>query len=293
MKKVLCVGQVAYDVTLAIDHYPEENKKMRAIKRVECAGGSAYNSAYLLASWGVDTTFIGSIGKDEEGRKIKQESEEIGLKLKLSEHDSKTTTSYILANLSNGTRTIITDKNKDLKYIGELPSEEYDMIVLDGNELELSLKVLEKYKNAITILDAGKLSDNILTLGKYVDYFVCSNDFAKDYTNLPLENIDEIYEKIASDFKGKVVITLESKGSFTKINNYGLIPSIKVKAVDSTGAGDIYHGAFAYFVLQEKPLDEVMQYANIAGALSVTKLGSRMSQPKLEEVIKNGQVELL
>ena len=100
MKKVLCVGQVAYDVTLAVDHYPEENKKMRSIKRVECAGGSSYNSAYLLASWGVDTTFIGSIGSDYEGEKIQKEAEEVGLKLKLSIHDSRTTTSYIVANLS-------------------------------------------------------------------------------------------------------------------------------------------------------------------------------------------------
>jgi len=294
MKKVLCVGQAAYDVTLVVDHYPEENKKMRAKKKVECAGGSAFNSAYLLALWGIDTTFIGTIGNDEEGKKIQKEAEEAGLKLKLSVQDGKTTTSYIFANLSNGTRTIITDKNQNLGYKEDLPNEEYDMIVLDGNEIELSLKLLEKYPNAISILDAGKLSEEVLTLGKYVDYFVCSNDFAKDFTKMPLDRIEEIYEKVASSFPGKVVITLESKGSFTKLENYVLVPSIKVKAVDSTGAGDIYHGAFAYFILEGKNLKEVMRYANVAGALSVTKIGSKMSVPKLEEVLENGrEIELL
>ena len=287
-KKVLCVGQVAYDITLAVEDFPEENKKMRAKEKQECAGGSAFNSAYLLASWNIDTTFIGSVGDDEIQEKIKREAEEVHLRTKLSVCPGRTTTSYILANLKNGTRTIVTDKNLDLIYHDELPEESYDMLVLDSNEVELSLKLLEKYPEAISVIDAGKLCEEVLTLGKHVDYFVCSKDFAEEFTGIPcdsLENIKEAYEKIKSTFSNQVVITLEAMGSFSQKKKDLFVPSISVTPMDSTGAGDIYHGAFAYFLLQEKPLEEVMRYANIAGALSVTKLGSKESQPKLEEVL--------
>ena len=80
-------------------------------------------------------------------------------------------------------------------------------------------------------------------------------------------------------------------GSFTKENDkYVLVPSIKVKAVDSTGAGDIYHGAFAYFISKGNNILDVMRYANIAGALSVKKIGSKASIPKLEDVIMEAEI---
>lgn len=291
MKKVLCIGQVAYDITLLVDHYPEENKKMRVNEKVECAGGSAFNSAYLLKTWEVDASFIGSIGKDYYGSKIQQEAQEIALPCFFHETDM-TTTSYIITNVSTGSRTILTNKNKSAIYQGKIPEEKYDMLVLDSNEVELSLKMLEKYPNVISILDAGKLCDEVLTLGKKVDYFVCSKDFAEKFTNLSLqgdEDYRKAYDLIKEHFQNKVIITLEEKGCFTKLEDYVLVPSIPVKSVDSTGAGDIYHGALAYFILEDYPLLDAMRYANIAGALSVTKIGSKASQPQKEEVLKQGR----
>lgn len=291
MKKVLCIGQVAYDITLVVDEYPEENKKMRAKRVVESPGGSAMNCAYLLASWGIDTTFAGTIGKDYMGDKIKKEISKTKINANFNEGEF-TTTSYIIANVENGTRTIITNKNNVDKYSLFNTCEEYDMLVLDSNEVELSLKMLEKYKSAISILDAGKMCDEVLTLGDKVTYFVCSRDFAEKFTNIQLKEENDYinaYEKIVDTFKNQVIITLEDKGSFTKYeNNYIIVPTISVKAVDSTGAGDIYHGALAYFILNSYKLDKAMYLANIAGALSTLKIGSKDSMPQLDSVLEEG-----
>jgi len=293
MKKVLCIGQVAYDITLLVTEFPKENKKSRIKGQVECAGGSAFNSAYLLNSWGVDTTFVGTVGSDYYASKIEEEIKECKLKTRLTKMDGNTTTSYIITNIDSGTRTILTNKNKSLKAF-EYKEDDYDMIVLDSNEFELSLEVAKKYKNAIKILDAGKMCEEVMELGKYVDYFVCSKDFAEKYTNIPLEtqeNISKAYDMIQDTFKNTVIITLEALGSFTKINNEDkLVPSIKVAAVDSTGAGDIYHGTFAYFILNDCELLKTMRYANIAGALSVKKIGSKASIPKLEDVLMEDEI---
>lgn len=296
MKKVLCIGQAAYDITLVVDEYPKENKKMRAKQSCECAGGSAFNSAYLLASWNMDTTFVGCIGKDYYGSRIKEEAKKIGLKTNFQETDF-TTTSYILANITNGSRTIVTNKNKQAKVENFQPDEEYDLIVLDSNEVELSLKMLQKYPHAISILDAGKYCEEVLKIGKYVTYFVCSKDFAEGFSESSLkteQDYQNAYEKIYETFQTNVIITLESKGSFTKENGvYKIVPSIFVKPIDSTGAGDIYHGAFAYFIAKQYPLLETMRRANIAGAISTTRIGSKASIPSLQEIEYEAEDEIL
>ena len=78
MKKVLCVGQSAYDITLPLDHYPIENKKVKVPYKVECGGGSSSNCAYLLAKWGVETSFAGVIGNDHYGNNILDEYLRVG-----------------------------------------------------------------------------------------------------------------------------------------------------------------------------------------------------------------------
>ena len=70
------------------------------------------------------------------------------------------------------------------------------------------------------------------------------------------------------------------------INKYKIIPSIKVKAVDATGAGDIFHGAFAYFISNGYNLEDAIRLSSITGAISVTRIGSRNSIPTLKEVLE-------
>ena len=294
--KILCIGHAAYDITLPLDFFPVENKKVRLKeKKVECGGGPAATAAYLLGFWGVDTSFSGVVGADLYGDKIKEEFKRVLVDTTYLETNRKcqTTSSYIIANKSLGTRTIITSKDPDLNY-QEIKSieGEYDYILVDGDELELSKKtILERKGKSISMIDAGKSDFKTVELARVVDYLVCSNDFARDYTKLnldynDLESIKKVYDKLENDFKNKIIITLEKHGSFTKINGeYILVPSLDVKAVDSTGAGDIFHGSLLYFISQGYELKRAMRLANITSALSVLKVGGRYSIPSLEEVL--------
>ena len=71
-----------------------------------------------------------------------------------------------------------------------------------------------------------------------------------------------------------------------KDNIVKLVPTISVKSVDSTAAGDIFHGAFTYGIAKKWPYEKILQMANITGALSVTKVGGRFSIPSVEEMKK-------
>lgn len=293
--KVMCIGQAAYDITIPMASFPEENKKIRFDERIECGGGSSSNCAYLLSKWKMNTYFAGAVGNDYYGDVIKKEFEDIGVNTKYLKIDknSKTAASYIIANTSKGTRTIMANRPEELN-IDDLDPQEEDFthILVDGYDATFVKKMFQKNPQAIKIIDAGSLKEDTVELCHLVDYIVCSKDFAESYTDVKINPSDvttliKAYQKLKEDFKAQIVITLESYGSFTYFeDNYYLVPSIKVKAVDSTGAGDIYHGAFTYFLANGKPLLEIMKLANITGALSVSKIGGRFSIPLLDEVIK-------
>jgi len=290
--KILCIGHVAYDITLPVDSFPSENTKNRVTSRMECGGGPASNAAYLLGKWNMNTTFIGVVGNDDYGHFIKEEFDVIGVNTKYLQikDNVKTTSSFIIANTSKGTRTILTYRPSDMKCDDIELDFEPNIILIDGQEEALSRKIINKYKNAISVIDAGRATKEIIELAKMVDYVVCSFEFAKSVTNMEvnLEDSNQVvrmYNKLTKTFKGKVIVTLESKGSLYKYNDeIKIMPSIKVKALDSTGAGDIYHGAFVYGLAMNMELENIIKISNIAGALSVTKLGGRYSMPTKDEV---------
>ena len=291
--KVVCVGHSTYDTTLPMEDYPVENVKYRIHKHIECGGGPASNGAYLLAKWGMDTTIVSIVGDDYYGERVIDDFVKIGAHTEYLEkrknHD--TSSSFIIANMKNGSRTIITSKRDPIRKLSQNVDVSADLILIDGEHPETAREVLLKNPNAVSVLDAGRLNDDTRELGKMVTYFICSHDFAEEFTGKKTDVRDfntlvQIYEELKDYFKTNVIITLESNGSFTEIDGkYKIIPSVKVTPIDSTGAGDIFHGAFTYFIGMGYPLEEAIRYASITGAISVTRIGSRYSIPLLEEVL--------
>jgi len=292
--KVLCVGHSTFDTTLPMNEYPTENIKYRLEHHIECGGGPASNGAYLLAKWGMDVTIASVIGDDYYGERVIKDFEKIGANTEYLEKmpNHMTTSSYIIANMSNGSRTVLSSKDKPVRKLSKPIDVLADVILIDGEHPESAYEALAKNPNAISILDAGRLNDDTRFLGKKVTYLVCSKDFAEDFSGkkIDVENkplLIEIFETLRDYFKTNVIITLEANGSFTMLEGeYQIIPSIKVKALDSTGAGDIFHGAFTYFIANNYPLKEAIHLASITGAISVTRVGSRYSIPMLSEVIE-------
>ncbi len=123
-----------------------------------------------------------------------------------------------------------------------------------------------------------------------VNYLVCSKEFAEDVTGIKIDydnnqTIVDLYNKMKEIFKNNIVVTLETKGSLYEYNNViKIMPSIKVKAIDSTGAGDIFHGSFTYGIVKQLNFEKILKISNIAGALSVTRLGGRNSIFSLKEM---------
>lgn len=291
--KILCIGQSAFDITLLTSNYPRENEKYRILESIESGGGSASNCAYLLSKWGMEVYIASTIGNDYYGDRIVLEYQDNGINQKyLERKDCNTSISYIINNQENASRTILTNRKKELKKDNCYIDDDFDIILFDGYEKEFSKEAIKKNPNAIKILDAGGIKEATVELCSLMDYIVCSHDFLEDYSKKEINyndinSIIEAYKMLEKDFPGIIVVTLEERGSFSKINNeYTIIPSIKVNSVDTTGAGDVYHGAFIYSLSQKFSISKTLLFSNIAGALSTTKFGSRLSLPSLEEVLK-------
>ncbi len=294
--KILAIGHASYDITFPIEGFPKENTKTRLTNHIDCGGGPASNAAFLLAYWKETVSFQGLVGTDFYGKVIKKELDLIGVDTTYLEmkEDSKTMLSFIMANTKNGSRTILTAQEEHKKKVTKENYETYEVILADGEEEEMSRKVFQRNPQAIKIIDAGSAKASTLALCPLVDYLVCSKNFAEEVTGITLdmtmETLIKVHQQLTNTYHNTVVITLEDQGCFTKIDaTYQLIPTLKVEAVDTTGAGDIFHGAFTYFIAHGYNLEQTCRYANIAGALSTLQIGGRFSMPLLEVVLETEQ----
>ena len=282
--KVLCIGRATYDIVIPVNSYPVENTKNRVNGITYCGGGPSSNAAYLLGKWGIDTYFCGLVGDDYESRVIEAEFKRVNVNLDyLIKDDSyKTTKSYIIVNTSNASRTTLSDSSNN-KSIGDIEINiKPDIILIDGSEVELVKKVINDNKDSIVVIDAGRCTEETIELCKLSDYIVCSKNFAVDYTSD--NDVDLMFKKLNNDFKGEVVITLENDGCAYYNSGVKIIKSIPVKAVDTTAAGDIFHGSFVYGLANKWDIYKILTFASTASGLSVTRLTGRKSMFPLNKV---------
>jgi len=298
--KYVCLGNSVYDTTVITEKYPVENRKQVSEKVIECGGGNAANSAFLLASWKCDVDLMSTLGDDYYGRKIMQEYYNIGINCDYIEikQNYKTRRCYVISNKENKTRTIISSPKQDIRRLKISTPSNYNYILIDGYYIDTANELLEKNKNAVSILDLEKNIDEIIELGKKVNYIICSEDFAEKFTKISLKDrnlnmLKECHQRMEKYFNNSnIIITLGESGSYTKIttSDYKLIPTIKVDSIDTTGAGDIFHAAFAYFLSKNYDIEKCIKFSSIASALSTTKIGCRYKIPTLKEVLEYDQL---
>ncbi len=290
--RILCIGHVTYDITFPTDAFPKENTKLRCYEKTECAGGPAGIAAFLLGKWGQTVEIAGLLGNDDYGKRIKKEFSlnRIGTNYLALSDECETSHSLILSNRSTGGRTILQYVPKHVQMVPFKPLEAPDIILIDGHEHMASKQILKEYPNAISIIDAGRDKSEVVELARMVKYLVCSKDFAEKVTGIKIDFEDkktlvDVYNKMEDMFKNTIVITLEANGCLYRSDGQiKIMPSIKVKTIDSTGAGDIFHGAFTYGIAKGFNFEKTLKFANIAGALSVTRVGGYKSIPTLEEM---------
>jgi len=288
----LCIGHASYDLCIVVPGFPAENSKTQTDLLIESGGGPAANAAWLLAHWGVPSAMAAIVADDEYGRRAIAELREAGVDCRLIQPVAghATPVSFIISNQATGSRTIInrkvSGKNLDLPP-GKLSGLEPRLLLFDGHEPQASLQAIKTFPNAITVLDAGSLRDGTHRLAGCVEYLVCSERFAAQVTgqkDVP-GNWQACLARLRKLNRGCIVITLGEFGSvYDDGKEQGRLPALKVQTIDTTAAGDIFHGAFAFALLAQMQFRQALRFATVAAGLSVQKCGGRTSAPTLPQV---------
>ena len=297
MKKICVIGSIGYDLTTYMYQFPKAGETIVGKKFIQNPGGKGDNQVIAAARVGGDVTFIGAVGDDNYGELLKKNLEANNVKTHLK----------IVPNMSSQIATILIDETGENRIVIVPGANNFvDKKQIDDNfdiikecdiilmQLEIPMETVEYivdkfYElNKILILNpapGAELSDNII---KKCTYLTPNENEIGLITKMPYDTIDNI--KLASKSlidKGapNVLVTLGEKGAYLKNKNEDIIiPTIKVKAIDTTGAGDCFNGVFAMYLALGKSAIEAIKYANVASSISVTRSGAVPSLPYKEEV---------
>ncbi len=290
--KVTGLGQCSLDTIALVDGYPREDTKPEAIDIIVEGGGPVATALVALSRLGARTTFIGRISDDAAGREIKRGLRREGVSTRglRTKKGGASQRAFIIVNTRTASRTVIWKRPT----VPELEPDEVDpalirgasLLLLDGLMVDASLraaKIAREY-NIPVMLDAGRLREGTLEIVKRSDYIVGSERLAKDLASTPARAI----ERLCSIRPGAaaVTITLGRRGSITRTGGRTIrTPAFRVEAVDTTGAGDVFHGGYAYGIAKGWKMEETLRFASALSALKCLSPGGRSGIPGLGEVL--------
>ncbi len=294
---VLCVGTTAYDLTFTVDQHPQPDEKLFASMLVGCGGGPAANAAVTVARLGGTAAFAGYLGQDTFGDLHWDELVADGVRTDWIIRGSHPGPVSTIIAKPDGSRTLIA-------YRGDTPHLTADsidfsniqpkLILLDGHEPHISIPLVAWAKEARipTLLDAGSLHMGTQALAAQVDYLVGSLKFARQYTGeedawLAMHKLQGLAPTVVA------VITLGDRGLLWTKNDplqgqeqtIHHQPPFRVNAIDTTGAGDTFHGALACCLAHNMAWLDALTFASAAAALCCTRLGARHGIPTYAEVV--------
>jgi len=285
---VLCVGAGTYDLIYSVDRDPQPDEKIRASSFTGCGGGPAANAAVTVANLGLQAGFVGYLGRDIFGNAHFEELQQAGVLANLITRGEHPSALSVVMVKPDGSRSLVNYRKPESFLAADsvdFTPVDAKVILFDGHEPYISpdLARAARQGGIITLLDAGSVHSGTEELASLVDYLVCSEKFALEFTGQSDEY--NALEKL-KPYAPNVVITVGESGLVwkNKVGSLGQLDPYKVKAVDTTGAGDVFHGALAACLAQNKGWVESLRYAGAAAALCCTKIGARLGIPTKDEV---------
>ena len=286
----VAVGYCSNDYLAILPEIPLDGK-VQILEQMVQGGGPAATAGVAAARLGMKTGFVGVVGDDEHGVRIRRDLESEGIYTGAMQirKDCSSSIAYCWIEKATGKRSIAWARGN----FAELTGDEVDpdlirkakIVHFDGHNPQgaIAAAKVARENGVIVSLDAGTLRPEIRELMPYVTILIASEDFARRYTG---ENdLEKALLKLGENGSEVTGITMGSKGSMMLENgNAVYCPAFSIKAVDTTGAGDVYHGAFAVRYFETRDIRVSMRFASAVSALKCLKPGGRTGIPTRAEV---------
>jgi len=280
---VVGVGLNATDTVLIVPHFPPYAGKAPYEREFISTGGQVATAMVACARLGLRASYIGAIGDDDRGR-IQWESLQstaVNLDHTQRRKGCPNQAAYIIIDRSTGERTIIWKHDECLRLDpAEIAPEHINcarLLLIDGHDPPSRARAAEIARacGIPVVADVDNVYNGLDRVLPNVDYLVASSEFPAAWTGY--DDPFLALEALQNQFGMRVAaMTLGAHGSLARVDGGFLYtPAYVVNCLDTTGAGDVFHGAFCYAVLQGMPTLEALQFSNAMAALNCTALGAR------------------
>jgi sulfofructose kinase len=288
---VVGMGLNAVDHLCVIPRFPRYEEKLCMEDFKRAGGGQVASAMVACARWGLSAKYIGKVGGGEMGGFSLSTLREAGVDVSdVAVVDGALNQfAFILIDKTTGERTIIWKRDDRLRMLpGEVPLEAIAsgrLLHLDGHDAPAAAHAAREARRlgVKVIVDAETVKDGTRELVAHADYVVASSEFPERFTGR--KNRRDAIEEIKDGGAVCVVSTLGKAGSICLYEGrYIETRGFRVKCVDSTGAGDIFHAAFVYGLAENWEMEKILEFSNAAAALNCTEVGARAGIKSLEEI---------
>ncbi|KGQ26267.1 ribokinase [Gallibacterium anatis CCM5995] len=299
MQKLTVLGSINADHVIQVPHFPQPGETLSGQNYHIVYGGKGANQAVAAARLGAKVDFIACIGEDKIGLEMKQAFQKDGINTdSIATIQGETTGIAMIQVADSGENSIVISAGANAHLTTDIV-DKFKQKILDADALLMQLETpldaiiyatkIAKQAGKHTVLNpapAKALPDELLT---QLTMITPNETEAEVLTGVKVVD-EQSAAQAAAVFHQKgvaiVLITLGAKGVFISHNALQkIIPGFRVQAKDTTAAGDTFNGALVTALLEQKSLEEAIQFAHAAAAISVTRFGAQTSIPSRQETL--------
>ena len=296
---VLVIGRSCLDYIAVVDNFPQENQKVPMALRLTEGGGQGGTAACCISTLGGRVAYVAKLGDDPEGRTCLNRLRRYGVSGEFIDivKGGQTPVAYALITRSSGDRTIVYEPNT-LPKIEMHDSlvrlmDQTGVVLIDPEVTYLGREIKSLKGDAIKLVyDCERWREGIEDMLAVADYVVPSAEFlgAAEVNPGPASLKEKIYQ-LKKRVSGSLIVTHGENGAYYLADNllYHVMAPV-VDAVDTIGAGDNFHAAFAFAIAKGFDLQLAVSFSVAVASLSCREYGGRKGVPPMKAALDVAQV---
>jgi sulfofructose kinase len=296
---VVGLGLNATDTVMVVREFPALGGKERVVSVSEQAGGQVATALVACQRLGLRTRYLGKVGDDAGGRfqLASLRHEGVDVRWTSSRRGTPTQFGFIIVDQKTGERTVFWDRDSRLAMT---PAEislraiaGAQVLHLDGCDVDACVKAATlAHRAGIQVAaDLDTVYKKVERLFPHLDYLIASANFLPAVTGQ--DDPFRVLEYMAREYHIRAAgMTLGRDGALVLSEGHYLYsPGFVVETVDTTGAGDIFHGAFIYGLVAGWEMERILDFSNAMAGLNCTRLGARggiATRAEAERLMRRG-----
>jgi sulfofructose kinase len=291
---VVGVGANSVDFVNVVPAFPRPegwHSKQRIRQHVVSCGGQTATTVATCARFGLRATYIGAVGDDENGSRVRDAVDRIGLDASgLVGRKARNQYAVIVIDEETGERAVLWDRDERLRLCpADVPLDviaSTRLLHVDDVDQDAAIRAARHARSlGIPVTsDLDRMTDRTEELVMAVSCAIFADGLPEQLTGE--RDHERSLRRLRKLHDGLLVVTVGQYGAVALDGRRFLVsPGFPVSAADTTGAGDVFRGGFIYGLLQGWAVDRILRTANAAAALACTRLGAMAGIPSLDEVL--------